>query len=81
MLLQGGDLDMKINERKKKSQFFHEAQISEWIIQLLLALQYMHSRWETRMSQLVKLQWDIEMSPFRCDHFGAAVLPTVVLKG
>lgn len=41
---QGGDLDKLIEEHKKTGRRFQEEQITEWIIQLLLALQYMHGR-------------------------------------
>jgi len=41
---QGGDLDVKIHECKKKGQVIPEYQVVEWLIQLLLAVQYMHDR-------------------------------------
>ncbi|KAI0212520.1 Serine/threonine-protein kinase Nek11 [Lamellibrachia satsuma] len=41
---EGGDLDDKVEEYKKKKSKIPEAQVVEWIIQLLLAVQYMHDR-------------------------------------
>ena len=41
---QGGDVDQKIQEYKKKGKKIPEAQVVEWIIQLLLSVQYMHDR-------------------------------------
>ena len=41
---QDGDLDMKINERRKSQRLFDEPRIMVWFIQLLLAVQYMHER-------------------------------------
>ena len=42
--LQGGDLDVKITEFKKKGKSFEEKTVMDWIVQLTMALQYMHSR-------------------------------------
>ena len=42
--LQGGDLDGKICEYKKKGKWFDEKTVLNWTIQLILAIQYMHSR-------------------------------------
>ncbi|XP_065064442.1 serine/threonine-protein kinase Nek11-like [Rhopilema esculentum] len=39
-----GDLDIKINERRKMAKLFDESRIVTWFIQLLLAVQYMHER-------------------------------------
>ena len=44
-LFQGGDLDHKIIQYKKQGKTFPEPIIIEWLIQLLLAVQYMHSRY------------------------------------
>ena len=44
MTLQGGDLDGKITEYKKKGKSFDEKMVMDWIVQLTMALQYMHSR-------------------------------------
>ena len=44
LVIQGGDLDGKVAEYKKKKTRIPEAQVVEWIIQLLLAVQYMHDR-------------------------------------
>ena len=41
---EGGDLDMKIADTRKKHKNIPEAQVIEWLIQLLLAMQYMHER-------------------------------------
>ncbi|KAK3589291.1 hypothetical protein CHS0354_026942 [Potamilus streckersoni] len=41
---EGGDLDMKINEMKKKKEAFDEKTIMDWFIQLILAVHYMHTR-------------------------------------
>lgn len=41
---EGGDLDIKLNEYKKKSEFVDEDQAIEWLRQLLEALQYMHEK-------------------------------------
>ncbi|KAK7114041.1 serine/threonine-protein kinase Nek11-like [Littorina saxatilis] len=40
----GGDLDDKITEYKKKGMKFEEKTVLDWIVQLTMALQYMHSR-------------------------------------
>ena len=42
--MQGGDLDGKITEYKKKGKSFDEKMVMDWIVQLTMALQYMHSR-------------------------------------
>ncbi|XP_064599370.1 serine/threonine-protein kinase Nek11-like [Liolophura sinensis] len=41
---EGGDLDMKIQEFKKKKKKFDETTVMNWFVQLVLAVQYMHSR-------------------------------------
>ncbi|XP_059142130.1 serine/threonine-protein kinase Nek11-like [Physella acuta] len=41
---QGGDLDHKITEQKKLNKNFDENTVISWTIQLVLAVQYMHSR-------------------------------------
>ena len=43
-IFQGGDLDQKITSYKKQGKRFSESQIIEWTIQLLMAVQHMHSR-------------------------------------
>ncbi|XP_076469959.1 serine/threonine-protein kinase Nek11-like [Babylonia areolata] len=40
----GGDMDVKIEEYKKKGMKFEEKAVLDWIVQLTMALQYMHSR-------------------------------------
>ncbi|KAL8590565.1 hypothetical protein ACOMHN_011001 [Nucella lapillus] len=40
----GGDLDGKITEYKKLGKMFEEKAVLDWIVQLAMALQYMHSR-------------------------------------
>jgi len=44
IIIQGGDLDQRITECQESGSTFTEAQITEWIIEILLALQYMHNR-------------------------------------
>lgn len=39
---EGGDLDQRFKELKKKNQTLDENQIAEWLIEILLAVQYMH---------------------------------------
>ena len=39
-----GDLDHKIQEYKKIGKSFDEKTVLNWTIQLILAVQYMHSR-------------------------------------
>ncbi|MBN3305525.1 NEK11 kinase, partial [Amia calva] len=39
-----GDLDYKIEEYKEAGKTFEERQITEWVIQLLLGVHYMHER-------------------------------------
>nr|KAG5707857.1 hypothetical protein BaRGS_031588 [Batillaria attramentaria] len=43
-ILNGGDLDGKITEYKKKGKSFEEKTVLDWTVQLMMALQYMHSR-------------------------------------
>jgi len=43
-LCEDGDLDMKINERRKAEKIFDEPRVVTWFIQLLLAVQYIHDR-------------------------------------
>lgn len=38
----GGDMDMKLQEYKKKNEFVAESQVTEWLFQLLKALRYLH---------------------------------------
>ncbi|XP_068791702.1 serine/threonine-protein kinase Nek11 isoform X5 [Struthio camelus] len=40
----GGDLDFKIQEYKESGKIFTQRQITEWFIQLLLGVNYMHER-------------------------------------
>ncbi|ELT89257.1 hypothetical protein CAPTEDRAFT_177924 [Capitella teleta] len=40
----GGDLGSKIVEYRERSQHLQEGQVLEWLIQLLLAVQYIHDR-------------------------------------
>ena len=44
LLCQGGDLDVRIQQCKKNKKTLPEGIVIEWLIQLLLAVQYMHSR-------------------------------------
>jgi NIMA (never in mitosis gene a)-related kinase 11 len=39
---EGGDLDQRLKELKKKDGRLEESQVVEWLIQILLAVQYMH---------------------------------------
>lgn len=39
---EGGDLDQKFKELKKKQHTLEEEQVVEWLIQILIAVQYMH---------------------------------------
>ncbi len=41
---QGGDLASAMKEARRKKMYFSEAQVLDWIAQLCLAVQYMHSR-------------------------------------
>ncbi|XP_075683241.1 serine/threonine-protein kinase Nek11 isoform X1 [Rhinoderma darwinii] len=41
---EGSDLDCRIQEIKNKGEIFPEDQVTEWFIQLLLGVQYMHER-------------------------------------
>ena len=43
-LCRGGDLDKIIIDHKKSKKTIPESLIVEWLIELLLAVQYMHSR-------------------------------------
>jgi len=38
----GGDLDQRLKELKKQNKTLEEDQVVEWLIQILLAVQYMH---------------------------------------
>lgn len=38
----GGDLDQRLKEAKKQNQSLTEDQVVEWLIQILIAVQYMH---------------------------------------
>ena len=40
----GGDLQAKINERKKTNNYFDENTLLDWFIQLCLALKYIHDK-------------------------------------
>lgn len=44
MKLQGGDLGDRVHKYKKEKKMIPEALVIEWFIQLVLAVQYMHSR-------------------------------------
>ena len=39
---EGGDLDQRLKELKKKNIKMEEDQVVEWLIQILIAVQYMH---------------------------------------
>ncbi|CAF0858701.1 unnamed protein product [Adineta steineri] len=39
---EGGDLDQRFKELKKQNRVLDEEQIVEWLIQILIAVQYMH---------------------------------------
>ncbi|NXS56668.1 NEK11 kinase, partial [Brachypteracias leptosomus] len=41
---EGGDLDFKIQEYKEAGKMFPQRQITEWFIELLLGVNYMHGR-------------------------------------
>ncbi|KFV54523.1 Serine/threonine-protein kinase Nek11, partial [Gavia stellata] len=41
---EGGDLDFKIQEYKESGKIFTQRQITDWFIQLLLGVNYMHER-------------------------------------
>ena len=41
-LCEGGDLDQRFKELKKQNLLLEEDQIVEWLIQILIAAQYMH---------------------------------------
>ncbi|CAF1131738.1 unnamed protein product [Didymodactylos carnosus] len=41
---EGGDLHTKLKEQKTKEQILNENQIVEWLIQICMALQYMHDK-------------------------------------
>ncbi|XP_073486438.1 serine/threonine-protein kinase Nek11 isoform X1 [Aquarana catesbeiana] len=41
---EGGDLDYKVQEYKKNGDVIPESQVTEWLIQLLLGVNYMHER-------------------------------------
>ncbi|NXL45591.1 NEK11 kinase, partial [Podilymbus podiceps] len=41
---EGGDLDFKIQEYKESGKMFTQRQITDWFIQLLLGVNYMHER-------------------------------------
>lgn len=56
--VQGGDLSDKISEQKNSLQAFPEEQITQWMIQILLALQYMHDR------QVQVLYFIVDMSEY-----------------
>lgn len=40
----GGNMDDKIKEAARKKKHFEEAQIMEWFIQIIMAVQYIHSK-------------------------------------
>ena len=44
LVVQGGDLDQYIERMKKRGQSITEKQIMDWTVQLLMAVDYMHSR-------------------------------------
>ena len=39
---EGGDLDQRIKELKKQNRTLEEDQVVEWLIEILIAVQYMH---------------------------------------
>ncbi len=39
---EGGDLDQRLKELKKQKQILEEDQVVEWLIEILIAVQYMH---------------------------------------
>ena len=39
---EGGDLDQRLTQLKKDNQTLDEDQIVQWLIEILLAVQYMH---------------------------------------
>jgi NIMA (never in mitosis gene a)-related kinase 11 len=39
---EGGDLDQRIKELKKKNQALDENQVVKWLVEILIAVQYMH---------------------------------------
>ena len=39
---EGGDLDQRLKEMKKQNRALEEDQIVQWLIEILLAVQYMH---------------------------------------
>ncbi|CAF1128788.1 unnamed protein product [Adineta steineri] len=39
---EGGDLDQRLKELKKQKRTLEEDQVTEWLIQILIAVQYMH---------------------------------------
>ena len=44
LIIQGGDLDAKINELAKTKKHLEEKIILDWFVQLVLAVHYMHTR-------------------------------------
>ncbi|XP_041123576.1 serine/threonine-protein kinase Nek11-like isoform X2 [Polyodon spathula] len=41
---EGGDLDNRIRDRRSTGRLFSEKQVLEWLIQILLGVQYLHER-------------------------------------
>lgn len=39
---EGGDLDQRFKQLKKENRVLDEDQVVEWLIQILIAVQYMH---------------------------------------
>jgi serine/threonine protein kinase len=42
--MKGGDLDVRFKKLKKENVRLSEEQILDWTVQLLIAINYMHSR-------------------------------------
>jgi len=40
----GGDLQIKLNENKEKKQYFKEGTLLDWLMQICLALKYIHEK-------------------------------------
>jgi serine/threonine protein kinase len=43
-ILKGGDLDVRFKKLKKENKTLSEEQVLDWTVQLLSAVNYMHSR-------------------------------------
>jgi NIMA (never in mitosis gene a)-related kinase len=44
LILKGGDLDVRFKKLKKENKKLNEQQVLDWFVQLLSAVNYMHSR-------------------------------------